>query len=438
MKKTNKIIAIFFLILSGITHAQDPEEGVGIGNSSPNTSSILDVTSTTQGMLIPRMTSLQRNSIASPAPSLLLYNTDNKVFNYNQSLDPALPSWKSFSPPYEEIKGIGGTSKITILTSLNTAVVPGMSFTPAVAGNYLAQFSAEYKLIPVNFTTLLKTKLDNLLLTLNNIGIDNMDNIMKPSYTSTAQLGTGAYVFPANSTLGPGVYYIDGAGSIPGKLTLQGTANDLFIIKIKDAFNTEIGANVVLQGGVLASNVFWIAGTAIGLGANTTLAGTLISRGTAVSIGAGSIVTGKIFTVFGAIDTNNNTITNTSPGLIDLGVLNSFAIFSSNGGLGNTAASNNITGDIGTDNGTILNYGNLNGSIFNSVAQNAIVTFSLYGNGNPIPSTVKTRNYAQKIVSINLQALVAIPASTSIEVRSKVDIGTLEITNRTFSIIKLK
>ena len=422
MKKTNKIIAIFFLILSGITHAQ---EGVGIGNTSPNTSSILDVTSTTQGMLIPRMTSDERNSIASPAPSLLLYNTDNKVFNYNQSVPPALPSWKSFSPPYEEIKGIGGIEKITILTSLNTAVVPGMSFTP-VAGDYLAQFSAEYKLIPVNFTTLLKDRLAALLLTLDN-------------YTTTNVLSTSAaYIFVANSTLGPGVHSIDGAGNIAAKLTLSGTATDLFIIKIKGAFITTAGAEVVLQGGVLASNVFWIADGGIPLGANTTISGTLISRGTAISIGAGSIVTGKIFTVFGAIATNNNTITNTAPGLIDLGVLNSFAIFSSSGDVGNTAASNNITGDVGTDLGTILNYGDINGSIFNSVAQNAIVTFSLYGNGIPIPSAVKTRNYAQKIVSINLQALVAIPASTSIEVRSKVDIGTLEITNRTFSIIKLK
>jgi hypothetical protein len=436
MKKTNNSIAIFFLILSGIMHAQGP--GVGIGNSDPNTSSILEVTSTTQGILIPRMSTSDRDDIENPAESLLLYNTDNRVFNYNQSLDPLLPSWKSFSPPYNEING---TSTITVPTSLNTDLVPGMTFTPAVAGNYLAQFSAEYKLIPVIFTTLLKTKLDDLLLTLDNIGIDNIDNIMQPNtnYTTTTTLGTGAYEFPANSILTPGVYYINGAGSIPGKLTLQGTANDLFIIKIKDAFNTSINtAEVVLEGGVLASNVFWIAGLAIPLGANTIIAGTLISRGAAVSIGAGSIVNGKIFTVFGAIATNNNTITNTAPGLIDFGILNSFAIFSSSGDVGNTAASNKITGDVGTDLGAIAGYGNITGTIFNSVAQNAIVTFSLYGNDIPIPSTVKTRNYAQKIVSVNLQALVAIPALTKIEVRSKVDIGTLEITNRSFSIIKLK
>jgi hypothetical protein len=261
---------------------------------------------------------------------------------------------------------------------------------------------------------------------------------MQPDYTTTTQLGSGAHIFVADSTLGPGIYSINGGGSIAAKLTLIGTATDLFIIKITGAFNTTVGATVVLQGGVLASNVFWIADDAIGLGVNTTMVGTLISRGSAVSIGAGSTVTGKIYTVAGGIGTDSSTITNTSPGLIDFGILNSLVIFSSIGGLNNTGASNNITGDIGTDDGTILNYEDINGIIFNSVDQSAKVTFSLYGNGNPIPSTIKTRNSTHKTAAINLQALVAIPASTSIEVRSKVDIGTLEITNRTFSIIKLK
>ena len=49
---------------------------VGIGTSTPNTSAKLDVTSTTQGFLPPRMTEAQRNAIASPATGLLIYQTD--------------------------------------------------------------------------------------------------------------------------------------------------------------------------------------------------------------------------------------------------------------------------------------------------------------------------------------------------------------------------
>lgn len=47
----------------------------GIGTASPNVSSILDITSTTLGFLQPRMTTTQRNAIATPATGLQVYNT---------------------------------------------------------------------------------------------------------------------------------------------------------------------------------------------------------------------------------------------------------------------------------------------------------------------------------------------------------------------------
>ncbi|MBK8845006.1 MAG: tail fiber domain-containing protein [Bacteroidetes bacterium] len=49
----------------------------GIGTATPNASSLLDVTSTTKGVLIPRMTLAQRNAIASPATGLLIYQTNS-------------------------------------------------------------------------------------------------------------------------------------------------------------------------------------------------------------------------------------------------------------------------------------------------------------------------------------------------------------------------
>ena len=46
---------------------------VGIGTTSPNASAVLDVTSTTQGLLPPRMTQDQRNAIVSPATGLIIW-----------------------------------------------------------------------------------------------------------------------------------------------------------------------------------------------------------------------------------------------------------------------------------------------------------------------------------------------------------------------------
>ncbi len=50
---------------------------VGIGTTNPNSSAILNVNSTTQGILLPSMTQAQRNLISTPATGLLVFQTDN-------------------------------------------------------------------------------------------------------------------------------------------------------------------------------------------------------------------------------------------------------------------------------------------------------------------------------------------------------------------------
>ena len=58
-------------------HTVTAQNNLGIGTSSPNASAKLDVSSTTQGVLVPRMNQAQRNAISSPATGLLIYQTDN-------------------------------------------------------------------------------------------------------------------------------------------------------------------------------------------------------------------------------------------------------------------------------------------------------------------------------------------------------------------------
>ena len=54
---------------------------VAINNNgnNPATTSMLDVSSTTKGMLIPRMTSVQRKAIANPEMGLLVYDIDRQT-----------------------------------------------------------------------------------------------------------------------------------------------------------------------------------------------------------------------------------------------------------------------------------------------------------------------------------------------------------------------
>ncbi len=70
------------LLLTATTYAQ-----VGVGTTTPDASAALDITSTTKGLLIPRMIETQRDAISSPATGLMIYQTDGTVgfYYYNGS-----------------------------------------------------------------------------------------------------------------------------------------------------------------------------------------------------------------------------------------------------------------------------------------------------------------------------------------------------------------
>ncbi|MEE9348825.1 MAG: tail fiber domain-containing protein [Flavobacteriaceae bacterium] len=69
MKKLLLIIAISLFFTS--LNAQ-----VGIGTTTPDASAKLDIVATDGGILVPRMTQIQRNAITTPAEGLLIYQTD--------------------------------------------------------------------------------------------------------------------------------------------------------------------------------------------------------------------------------------------------------------------------------------------------------------------------------------------------------------------------
>jgi hypothetical protein len=69
MKHFFTLLATFLLTVS--TFAQ-----VGVNTGTPDASSALDITSTTGGLLTPRMTAAQRDAIAAPSQGLIIFCTD--------------------------------------------------------------------------------------------------------------------------------------------------------------------------------------------------------------------------------------------------------------------------------------------------------------------------------------------------------------------------
>ena len=66
------------LLLSGTAAtAAQAQNNVGVGTTTPNASAVLDVSSSTQGLLAPRLSQAQRDAIVAPATGLLVYQLNN-------------------------------------------------------------------------------------------------------------------------------------------------------------------------------------------------------------------------------------------------------------------------------------------------------------------------------------------------------------------------
>ncbi|MEM6344372.1 MAG: tail fiber domain-containing protein, partial [Bacteroidota bacterium] len=68
-----------FLSLPFLAQAQ---VGINETNTDPDPSAMLDVQSTSKGMLVPRMTETERDNIGNPATGLLIYVTNNNQFQF--------------------------------------------------------------------------------------------------------------------------------------------------------------------------------------------------------------------------------------------------------------------------------------------------------------------------------------------------------------------
>jgi hypothetical protein len=87
--RTVKILTGLLLLITQSVFSQS----IGVGTNTPHGSAQLDVTSTSKGVLLPRMTLVQRNLIPSPVAGLIVFQTDNTpgFYYYNGS------TWLQFS-----------------------------------------------------------------------------------------------------------------------------------------------------------------------------------------------------------------------------------------------------------------------------------------------------------------------------------------------------
>lgn len=111
-------------------------------------------------------------------------------------------------------------------------------------------------------------------------------------------------------TLTAGVYSFQSEANLNGTLTLQGDADDVFIIQIPAALTTFSNSSVVIAPGntVNPANVFFVVGSSATLGTNTSFLGQIVAL-TSISLQTGTTIEcGAAWARNGAVTLDTNVI----------------------------------------------------------------------------------------------------------------------------------
>jgi hypothetical protein len=391
---------------------------VGIGTITPDASSILDVSSKSKGLLMPRLTTTERDNISLPATGLMIFNTSSNDVQLSIGT-PLAPVWTGIKRTKIDSVSSGD---IISTTSTSNVLVPGMTISPE-SGTYIVSFSAD---IMTPFSSIQ--------------GVNNLNGIYQ---ALTAMPGGVAHglVFGAGEVLSPGVYDVTGATSIAGMLTMDGGGdpNSVFIIRSSGAFTTgETTTNVVLTNGASPNNIFWLSEITLSTGDGSIMKGTLISPSGAIALGVNTNLEGRVLTKAGALSIGAGSILTAPSGdsPFDLGILSTFAMFTSIGTILDTEPTT-ITGDVGSGLGAITISGTHFGNRYSAgTATSELATYCIYQNGVEVVNSRRTIYSENSLVSLQAK-VTTLTAGESIEVRWKVYTGTAELNNRTLSLIRI-
>lgn len=349
---------------------------VNATGAAANSSSILDVSSTSKGVLFPRMTKAQKNAITTPALGLLVFQAapDSVGFHYYNGtqwiwLDPFISSaWKTTgnSGTDTSVNFIGTTDNMPLAFRVNNESSGRLESSIATANTYLGNRSGRFNTGTGNtafgFRSLAatgnginNTAIGAIALNANTSGLNNIAmgySALLINTTGSANIGIGNYALQANTAGNENIalgFNALGANSVGNLNTALGD-NVL-------ASNTTGGVNTAIGGWqTMYKNISGQSNVAIG-GWQNMYNNTLGTNN--VSIGGGL---GFVYNLFENISGSSN---------IAIG-----------GGLyGNTSGSGNIA----LGNGSLYENGNKNSNI-------AIGASSLRFNGSNAPLAIQGIN----------------------------------------------
>jgi hypothetical protein len=190
----------------------------------------------------------------------------------------------------------------------------------------------------------------------------NQLNSAVPAFFPAPLLGNG-------DTLIAGVYSISSASTLNLDLTLDAQENSdaVFIFQIQGPLSTNANSKIKLINGALACNVFWKVEGLVSMASGTTMRGTIVANNAAIEMNTGDTLEGRALSTTGAITVDGvlaytpigcGSPVLTGPTAPVLGAAACYAIFSSDGAVSNSGVTN-VTGDIGSNNGSATGYDSL-------------------------------------------------------------------------------
>ena len=240
------------LILQTSLYAQSV--GISTTNATPDASAMLDINSTSKGLLIPRMTLAQRNAILTPANGLMIFQTDGTPGYYYFET-----TWKSvaFSAPGQaagDMAYFNGTSWVRVVKGGDGQILTLQGGVP-VWTNQLS--------LP-NATTMAATNIAPTTATVNgSVNPNGLSTAITFEYGTTTSYGTTAAAIPSPLT---GSSITNVSANITG--LIKGTTYH-YRIKAVNALGTTFGtdltfvANYFIGEYILGGIIFYIDGTGL-------------------------------------------------------------------------------------------------------------------------------------------------------------------------------
>jgi len=133
-----KLLSLIFSLALSLTAAA--QVGIGTDNPAPDPSAMLDIQSLTGGLLLPRMSTADRDAISSPADALVIFNTTSRCFEAYNAIIGVWEQIHCFTCPLPDAAGpVSGPDRVCDnSTGYNFSVPP----VPGATG-YLWSYSGD-------------------------------------------------------------------------------------------------------------------------------------------------------------------------------------------------------------------------------------------------------------------------------------------------------